>query len=502
MQLIVTSSNVNGIYASYYANGNAEVTIAANTSILINLTAGDTFVTPLPTSALGALGLSITNSGMPHISGTPTGSGNVLVSVNTGVGIRTLNISVSTDPDTAIIISQPQCDCTGIVHNVLSNNIVDPTIEGRGIVEYFLNTGTIWIKLAETTSVYSGVYTGIDLCCIQPGVYEVKAIYTVRQLPNCNNTSPIIFQAIYVKSYTILAYKPILNLVANEPFSSSEEACCKIIVGESITITPAAILNRPNSCTVLDDNSNPVAAVLNYKLYDYNGTLVERVQFVLNEYTDPATIVYTFTPSSIGDYKVIGELITCCGTEEFDLLLPACNYVLFSGACHTYNFHNASLARTIVLALYQKDGVTLIDGYPINIAPNSGYQLTVTDGVYIAKITQGSDTFYYPIIDHCNMRACLANFIYPILCAGESTTPIKGDSEEDARFILNKMLAYQITYFNLLNTIYGFNNLYTALTPSLITTLFELSDIQTIISKYCDSNCTQVVDMKGGCGCN
>lgn len=499
MLLTITSSNPHGIYASYYANGNAEVTIGNNANARVTLAAGDSFVHPLPTVAMANLGLTFNESGVPYFTGTPQASGIIPISVNTVNGVRILNLSVATDPDTAIEVNVPDCQCIGTAFNLLNDSIVDPTISGRGIVEYFLNTGTTWIKLGETSL---GYYTTIDLCCIEPGTYEIKAAYTVHQIPNCGGTSPVIFHSEYVKNYTVVAYKPLLTLVANEPFSSSEEACCKIIVGEEIIITPTLQLNRPNSCTVLNDVSSAVAGVLNYLLYDYNGTLIERVQFDVDESTNPTNVTYVFTPSSIGDYRVVGELVTCCGTKEFDLILPACNYVLFSGACHTYNFHNTSLERVLILNVYQKDGVTLLDGYPITINPNAGYTLTLVDGVYIAKVTQGSDTFFYPIVDHCDMRACLTNFIYPILCQGESTTPIKGSSDEDARFILNKMNAYMITYFNLLNTIYGFNNLFTALTPSLITTLFELNDIQTIIAKYCDSNCTQPADMKGGCGCN
>jgi hypothetical protein len=480
---------------SVYINGNYVTIAEIATAVQINLEAGAVFSS---TPSLAGIGLTYNQSGNPQfISGDPIGAHAAIVInlTNAASGSEVLTVEV-VKPTFNITVD----DCTRI--QTITDTMItsNPALTGRGSIAYSILVDNTWRSLG---SVSRGGSRQVDFTCYEPGTYDIKAVMTIRAVPNCGGTSPIIFQAEYTAPYDIIAYLPTISTLATTAAVMTGD-CCLAVKDVDVVVTPTWVLNNPGGCTVVGAGG-PVDAIIKYTLYDFNGTELSTLSFdIVTGVTLPADVLFTFTPVETGDYKVVTTITTCCGSSSTDLVVAACNYVTITNDCHKHTIHNMSLDKTLTLDLYDKTLEVLVqtDVYPITILPGNSYDIELTgDGIFVAKVVSGADTFYFPIIDYCDLRSCLQKVIRAILCQ----TDICGCSNAvDGRYLLNRLIANGQYYFSLLQGQYGFNNMYTALQPNTLQDLFDLDETFKRLMKFCDSDCvSKDQNMSGGCsGCS
>lgn len=133
---------------------------------------------------------------------------------------------------------------------------------------------------------------------------------------------------------------------------------------------------------------------------------------------------------------------------------------------------------------------------PQEIAPLATYTSpNLTDGIYRFTITRtGSTTQNFIIAADCNLQRCMEALIRDIVnngwCCDNCTDHRAG--------LFNSIMLMFYQYYNSINDEYNFNYLYTALEPSKIEELFNLSRLQQRLTEHC-TECKNLT-VVSGCG--
>lgn len=313
-------------------------------------------------------------------------------------------------------------------------------------------------------------------------------------------TGLVVWTISYSTTITILEYKP--NLSLDIVFNSSCSTCdCDCIpLGQSFTITPSVILNLNNQPTPTCADST-----LLYQLYNYSGTLVDTVSYVINNFLpiDDTTLTYTYTPTLIGDYILTVTLQNCCTTCIVNKTISICEYIkIINNGCHNYTIQNCSTSSskdsyyTITdldnNIIDSQNNIALVHGASNNI-------ITPKDGVYkfIIKNSSLVTIGTYLVIDICTISTCLISRIQNIIC--DCDCKDKNNHESNCidyckeTYILDRMILVGYDLLSRVNREYRLNSLYTTLDT---TTLDQMTTTQNDINKLLDY-CSQC-----GCGSN
>jgi hypothetical protein len=321
-----------------------------------------------------------------------------------------------------------------------------------------------------------------------PGVFTIKQQNIVLQDTVATNPS-ILWDLSYNSDVTINEYRPEISVDVSTTSS-------QIVIGQPVTIQVSANLNKPTDAeqTLL----SCIGGEVTYDLYDSQDNLVESVTNDFN-LTTPTYTPYVFTPQLPGDYKLKVSLSNCCATVNKILTLSALDILQIEEDDTSVTISNLSINRNLTVTLYNSTGITPIhtDIFPIVISPTGSKSIGIDDGVYILR---GNDTlrdYVVILIKYNKIRTCFEEVIKNIICNPIDSCNTKCSCTKN-RDKLNRMTALGLEYFSRLQSFYGFNNIYSALSDGQLKDLFETQTIFDTLSKYCSCVPTKI----GGCGCS
>jgi hypothetical protein len=465
---------------SVYINDNYVTLAASATAVRVNLAPGVSFNT---TPSLATLGLTYDQLNEPQgIEGDPTVGTAISFDVNGDDGLETITVE-AIEPTFTIV----QGTGSALVTITDTMSIDNPALDGRGRIVYEIQIDDTWVELG---AVSRGNAVQFSACDYDFGTYDVRATYTVRLIPNCGGTSPIVFTAEYEDEVTLVEWRPELTL-AYENAASCSGACCGAVEGIEVTVTPT-----------FDTNIDTGESTLTYRLVDYNDEIVGSDEVIIIDNTDPgaAVVDYVFTPDAKGDFKVQAWLNNGYATCYQEVIIASCDYLTLEqivGSCGSYDLSNCSLATDHTYTVIDSEDAVVGTANTNLLAGASATIVLDDDGVYRVTIYNNDDSVAgaFVIIKDCDILDCLTTKFNGILCNPKDCECVDHDKE---RYDLTRILPTAYLFYNYMHREYALNALYSALDDAK---LIELQSIQNTVEKlqaFCD-NCG--TDDSSDCGC-
>jgi hypothetical protein len=402
--------------------------------------------------------------------------------------------------------TQQACTYTTILLNTSQASSSSSALVNNGFVSYTDVTNTPNLPLGSEP-----VNDGLTFGYLSAGTYQVQAILNIYRT---NNQSQLIFQAISaIQTIILTEYKPALS------FSNSFNACQT--VNTSITVTPNLVTynnSSPHNC-----GTNPT---LTYTLTNPQGVVTTPTVI-----TNPTTSsTFSFTPTNVGVYNLTCALTNCCTTTIITFNVVVCNsWTITNPSCNTLvltNYSNTNLA--FVLQVYNNSTNQFVTVTTTGSVPGGSYFQYTTPNDTIANITINSQTFYFILL--CNVQTCLQQLESQLLCE-------KFDNCNSSQLFLLMTKFNRLNYlYWVLNGVYNQWRVYqnTSVASSLYGTynlsniqqgIYLTQDILNQVARICDNctildsgsegtqfietigtnlttNCTQVIQLPGDCGCN
>lgn len=374
-------------------------------------------------------------------------------------------------------------------YNVLlqDTTTITPFQYNRGKIEYFiLDSLGVYNKIGETSKGSAFYY---NFC--SAGIYTVKQLLTIREIPNCGGVSPIIYQSDVTNTVTVLEYIPSLNLPAFDD--------C-LIRGNEQTLNFVFQLNS-NVCGALTSEFNIEV------LEKPASSLLTGVALVGP--TSPYSWVVTFDKT--GTYVFNVSIRNCCTTTVKQLTIQVCQPFQITPdccKCGTFNLNNLSNTVPVsytVTQLYPE--VNTFIPATGNVEANKKIQYeTQKDGVFEIKYIDTDNIekskLYYVF---CLIDNCINSIIKNILCTDCSDCP--GEPNIKEREKLNKITLLAQLYYKWIddemdgksydlfpdNKLIDYNN--------RLKDLYQIDDIYNKILEIC-SNCSGNASSGCGCGCS
>ena len=384
-------------------------------------------------------------------------------------------------------VVQQSCSYKALITDTTT---ITPSQYDRGKVEYFILSSTgAYNKIGEVSKGSSFYY---DFC--SPGIYTIKQLLTIREIPNCGGVSPIIYQEDLIANSTILEYIPDVNL-------PGVEDC--LIVGNVQTLSFVFSLNN-NVCPV-----SPSANTLSVSVVE-TPALSTVTGFSVTSPTTPYNWAVTF--DKIGTYLFNVTIQNCCTTTVKQLTVNVCapfQIIPDCCTCGKYTINNFSLNTSVpysIVQLYPENNST--EDVSSTVLPGQSQQIVIdVDGIYEIRYTDIDNIekvkLWYVF---CRLNDCMNGLIKNILCT-EGCKECPGKQQEKDREKLNKiMLLSQLYYkwideemqgksYNLFpeNKLLDYDN--------RIKELYQIDDVYNKIIEICD-NCISKGTTNSDCGCN
>lgn len=379
--------------------------------------------------------------------------------------------------------TQQTCSYVSLLQDTTT---ITPSQYNRGIVEYFIqDSGGNYNKIGRTPKGSSFYY---DFC--SAGIYTVRQLLTIREIPNCGGTSPIIYQSDVVLNITILEYKPVINLPAIKN--------C-IIKGENTNLNFVLIANS-NVCGSLGNRFKIEV------LESPAGSTVTGVEVAnLN-----SPYVWTVNFNKTGVYLLNVSARNCCYETKLTLTIYVCEPLQIEADCCNCGI------------FYLKNFSTQAVTYEINQLypdPNNFEEMVGSvEGLKEVKVEIKKDGVFeikYIDLDNieksklwyifCKIDNCLNTILKNILCTDCSDCPSEPNLKDRER--LNKIMLLSQLYYKWItqemegrtyylspeNNLLDYNN--------RIKELYQIDDVYNKILEIC-SNCASPDTKDCGCGCS
>lgn len=352
----------------------------------------------------------------------------------------------------------------------------------RGIVEYFVRDSQgNYNKIGQSSKGGQFIY---DFC--SAGIYNIRQLLTIREIPNCGGTSNIIYQAYVDTQITVLEWKPDFQL-------PGFESC--LVRGVEQTITFIHNFNN-NVC----------------------GSLTPQIQLeILNKPSESQitnTVItgnWVVTFDKRGEYTIRVNVTNCCTTESKVLTLFVCDPVQITTDCcncdtiSINNFSNQDVTYSVD-KLYPESNFETIEG---SVEGEKSAKVKITqDGIYEIRYIDidGREKVKIHYV-FCRVDNCINNILKNILCSDDCCKDCPSEQKQRDRYRLNQiMLLKELYYKNISEEMFG-KNYDLTIESSLIdynnriSNLFEIDDIYTKLIEICDS-CGNNTPTNCNCGCN
>jgi hypothetical protein len=276
---------------------------------------------------------------------------------------------------------------------------------------------------------------------------------------------------------------PLIDVEITQENGCTGSECC-IVIGQEFTITPTYTLNL--EATVC------LTSTLLYELYNHEGDLIDSLEYSITNASpeDPSVLLYTYTPTEVGDLRLVTTLTNCVASASAETTIRACDYIKVSkNSCHGYTVENCSLTDTIKVTFETKAGV-IIGEELVEVDAATTLDLTSTgDGIFYIHVYDEDDELIqtYIIIDYCDIEICLSSKIMTVLCSDCDTDVCKDYCRN--RHDLNKIGILAFLFFNKVNKEYSLNRIYSSINDAKVS---ELDNLQTVIDQltnFCEA-CT------------
>lgn len=362
-----------------------------------------------------------------------------------------------------------------------TTTISDPVFD-RGLVEYFLRDSQgNYNKIGETRKGSQFIY---DFC--SPGIYNIRQMLTIREIPNCGGLSPIIYQAYIDFQITVLDWQPEIVLPAfNSCLIRGIEQNIEFIHNFNNNVcgslTPSIqiqILNKPSESRIVDAN---------------------------------ITGIWTVTFDKSGEYNIRVNITNCCTTISKLLNLFVCEPVQIITDCcdcdsiSINNYSNIDISYSLD-KLYPESEFQKVEGL---IEAQKSAKVDITrDGIYEIKYididNKEKSKIHYVF---CRIDNCINNILKNILCSDDCCRDCPSEQKQRDRYRLNQIILLKELYFkNIAEEMIGKNYDLTVESSLIdynnrISNLFEVDDIYNKLIEICDS-CGNNTPNNCNCGCN
>lgn len=314
-----------------------------------------------------------------------------------------------------------------------------------------------------------------------------------------------------------------LNLIPEYDFAIGCDDCCDC--EEECTIDLEGNYIEPNidvsEITALFVDDVEVVSIntifIKYQIYDCNNQLVEESEPVEVDLTEPFDSIanrfdigillkgtYTVRFTIYGEYLDEDDNAHRIFECSKDKVINTCHYYTFEKtACNKYkvfNYRNDTLVTLTVDKLTDSKQFENLSSN--NIGSCGNIEVTLEDGVYRFGISNGIDTEYFIVVVACAIENCWIKHFQRLACinkpsckcGGKCNGGCAGLPTEMYNFNAFSTLAYG--YFNMINSEYLNNYIYTAIDPNKIDELFQIHTILKRALEYCPE-CKQVTETVG-----
>ena len=227
-----------------------------------------------------------------------------------------------------------------------------------------------------------------------------------------------------------------------------------------------------------------------------NGIDLPTYSPVFDSNVDFDTIGYSVTLSEVGDYVItiiLTEIQTGI-TSTYEEVISGSDFITFDYiACDTFAINNKSAEESVTYSVTNVQGDSVIEAQ--TLAPGVTGTISFTAiGLYIVSVDTDEEHYEYVLNTFCMLDDCMTAFIEDLLCKDTRDCTCEYDSSAEIKVI--RMFALRETYFMKLQSEYGFNNRYSALTD---TKLAELVTIDKVLEKL-TKMCNRTYCLEGNCG--
>lgn len=260
-----------------------------------------------------------------------------------------------------------------------------------------------------------------------------------------------------------------------------------------------------------------VQYTIQYTITDPDSIEYETVTYGFTSVTDLENVGHDVYLTKLGDW-ISNIIITRLDTGDystFEVVIPTSEFIIFEyNQCDSFIISNKSTTKDATMEITTLSGTSVLEPTAIVAGTSSTITLSAM-GLYIVIINyteNGEDIQYKYILNtFCLIDDCLSKFIKDLLCDDTRDCTCEYDSSAEIKLI--RMFALKETYFMKLQSEYGFNNKYSALTDSKLNELTTIDQILTKLASMCnrtyclEGDCAGVASVTGvnvntGCGCS
>jgi len=371
----------------------------------------------------------------------------------------------------------------------------------------------------------SGTKGSFQLC--NPGTYQLKmrsvtsdasAVMWDKLWANTDNASYLLpGNALGVGETDVLTedteinlteveYRPEISVEVVSITTQLDTDCC-YTKDEEVTIAPTVVLTG-----LSDVEAN---WTISYVVTNPDGTnlVLTTDTFAL----DDVSISIAFVLAQLGQYTVDITLTDTTYGHVYlkTTTLQTCNFVVFNYLdCNNFSIENRSSDTVITFSAYGLDSNALGDPFVLAAGHTTTIEMT-SISLFTVNVTYTKNdvliTEIYILNNYCAIEDCISTYILDVLCHESLPCESSADSVE-----LNQILLLSYTYFMKVNSEYGLNNFYSALTASKLAELTNTQQTMDKLVAFCSrrgcisssfasathSTTFIVHDTSCGCGCN
>lgn len=268
----------------------------------------------------------------------------------------------------------------------------------------------------------------------------------------------------------------------------------------------------------ITDLTEGVQYTIAFNHEDPDGILSSTVTSGFTTATDQDNLAYPVLLNKLGRYTV-NIVITDLNsglTATYTEYISTSEFITFEyNQCDSFTINNNSTTKNATFYVTTLDNTSVIDTTSLEASTSSTITFT-SMGLYLVKVdyTDENDEvvhYEYVLNTFCMIDDCLSKFILDLLCEDSRDCTCEYEPSHQIRII--RMFALKETYFMKLQSEYGFNNKYSALTDSKLNELTTISQVLEKLSMMCDrtycleGDCAGVTSVTGvnintGCGCS
>lgn len=207
----------------------------------------------------------------------------------------------------------------------------------------------------------------------------------------------------------------------------------------------------------------------------------------------------TPTAWGTGILELIDKAYECCTRVP----IVGCSwYKITQKSCNVYTVSNNAF-ETITVLVQAMDTLGAFEATGTLYTLLQGESVDIThadDGVYQYTATRGTEVFIQIVVNTCSIKTCAVAFINDLLCYCKDNGC--GDFCEEF-YNFNAFTVLSHTLFNMLNSLYSLDYMFTTLSTTKVAELYEIKQVIDKLKEYCEGcvTCESCTKNKTKCNC-